>query len=150
MDIENLNKEKTSDKKPNPFHTDKAFIELKKIEFLEKQIEQYEKNLHRKSISRLVLGLFLGAIVSLSLYMLFTRSIPEGNRDVIIAMVSGLTGAFFGSVINYYFGDSESRTEQIPRIDSFSLSSSPPPSSSTSTSSKKDSNITKNEPKQDF
>ena len=92
-------------------------FEIRRLEFLERQLELHEKAQHRKAITRVVLGLFLGFIVGSALLFLFLRSIPDGNRDVVIALVSGLTGAFFGTVINYYFGDSESRVEQPPHLE---------------------------------
>ncbi|MCA1799929.1 MAG: hypothetical protein LC687_00215 [Actinobacteria bacterium] len=87
--------------------------EQRRLEYLEKKMEFHEKSTRRKAYIRMALGVFLGGIVVSSLIFLFQKEVPPGNRDIIIALVSGLTGAFFGSVINYYFGDSDNHAEPV-------------------------------------
>jgi len=91
--------------------------EAKRLEFLERKMTLYEQSIRRRSYIRMVLGLFLGVIVAVALWFLFTKEVPSGNRDVVIAIVSGLSGAFFGSVISYYFGDSDKVMEMPPKMD---------------------------------
>lgn len=81
-----------------------------------KQLELRETESRRKSYIRIFIGTFLGIVVSACMLFLFTKEIPEGNKDVVIALVSGLTGAFFGSVVTFYFGDSDSRSESVPTV----------------------------------
>ncbi len=90
--------------------------EQRRLEFLERKMDFYEKSQRRKAYIRMVLGVFLGCIVAISLAFLFQKEVPAGNREIIIALVSGLTGAFFGSVISYYFGDSDSHVEPPPSM----------------------------------
>ena len=85
--------------------------EKSRIQLHIKQLELREKETRRKSLIRIFIGTFLGLVVTGCMLFLFTTEIPSGNRDVVIALVSGLTGAFFGSVITYYFGDSDSRND---------------------------------------
>ncbi len=86
-------------------------LESQKIEYQKKQLELHHKEQKRKGLIRLIIGAFLGLIVFICLVLLFKSEVPAGNRDVLIALVSGLTGAFFGSVVSYYFGDSDSRPD---------------------------------------
>lgn len=83
----------------------------REAEYLTTLMKLHAEEKKRKAIIRLILGLFLGVIVVASIAFLLLFSIPERNRDVVIVLVSGLSGAFFGSVISYYFGDSDSRLE---------------------------------------
>jgi uncharacterized membrane protein YeaQ/YmgE (transglycosylase-associated protein family) len=86
-------------------------LESQKIDYQKKQLELHHKEQKRKGLIRLLIGAFLGTIVFVCIIMLFRSEVPAGNRDVLIALVSGLTGAFFGSVVSYYFGDSDSRPD---------------------------------------
>ena len=86
-------------------------LENQKIEYQKKQLELHHKEQKRKGLIRLLIGAFLGTIVFVCIVLLFKSEVPAGNRDVLIALVSGLTGAFFGSVVSYYFGDSDSRPD---------------------------------------
>jgi len=86
-------------------------LESQKIDYQKKQLELHHTEQKRKGLIRLLIGAFLGIIVFVCIVMLFRSEVPEGNRDVLIALVSGLTGAFFGSVVSYYFGDSDSRPD---------------------------------------
>ena len=88
--------------------------ELRKLDILEKRLELHEKSTKRKSIIRFLLGTLLGTMVAASIWSLFNRPIPIGNKDVLIALVSGMTGSFFGAVVSYYFGDSDNMPEQLP------------------------------------
>ena len=86
-------------------------LESQRIEYQKKQLELHYKEQKRKGLIRLIIGAFLGIIVFVCIVMLFKSEVPAANRDVLIALVSGLTGAFFGSVISYYFGDSDNRPD---------------------------------------
>jgi len=86
-------------------------LEVQRIEYQKKQLELHHKEQKRKGLIRLLIGAFLGTIVFVCIILLFSSEVPAGNRDVLIALVSGLTGAFFGSVVSYYFGDSDSRPD---------------------------------------
>jgi len=103
-------------------------LESQKIDYQKKQLELHHNEQKRKGLIRLIIGAFLGIIVFACIILLFWSEVPPGNRDVLIALVSGLTGAFFGSVVSYYFGDSDSR----PDASTFEI---PPP------------NVNKQEPK---
>jgi len=91
--------------------------EMKRLEFLERKMDMYAQSTRRKSYIRIVFASILAVIVIGCMFFLFTRDIPSGNRDVVIALVSALTGAFFGSVINYYFGDSDKSLEPMPTFE---------------------------------
>jgi len=86
--------------------------EEKYIEYLTKLIEYKEIQLKRKAMMRLYMGVFLGFIVSFMIYMLFISEIPNSNREVIYLLVGNATGVF-GTIINYYFGDSEGREDAV-------------------------------------
>ena len=94
-------------------------FERAKIDLYIEQLRLREKETKRKAFIRIFIGTFLGIIVLGCMLFLFMTEIPAGNRDVVIALVSGLTGAFFGSVVTYYFGDSDSRNDP-PATPSFS------------------------------
>lgn len=89
-------------------------LELRRLDFFEHKMEMYEKSQRRKSVIRIIMGMFLGIIVTAAIAFLMWRPIPQENRDVVIVLVSGLSGAFFGSVISYYFGDSDNAVPQSP------------------------------------
>lgn len=86
-------------------------LEKSKMDLYIQMLQLKETEARRKGYIRIFIGTFLGIIVSVCLFFLFTKEIPAGNKDVVIALVSGLTGAFFGSVVTYYFGDSDSRND---------------------------------------
>lgn len=86
------------------------------IKYKLKLAELHAQEKTRKSFIRITLGLFLGSIVLYMVHFLLLREIPQGNREVVIALVNLLVGAFAGSVVSYYFGDSDSRIE-IPDFD---------------------------------
>lgn len=91
--------------------------ELKRLEFIERKMDMFERSTKRKSYIRLVFASILSVIVIGCLWFLFTTEIPSGNRDVVIALVSALAGAFFGSVISYYFGDSDTNDGPVPSFE---------------------------------
>ena len=91
--------------------------ELRRLDLLERKIESSERQQRQRSIIRLFIGTTLGVIVGWALYFLFTKEVPPGNRDVVIVIVSALSGAFFGSVISYYFGDSDSVATPVATYD---------------------------------
>ena len=110
--------------------------ELKRLDYLKERMHAYQRTQKRKATIRLAVGSLLALIVSLSLAFLFVREIPAQNKDVVITIVSALSGAFFGSVISYYFGDSDN-AQHVPPPDDSQMStgleddedatSSPPP-----------------------
>lgn len=91
--------------------------ELRRLDLLERKIESTERQQRQRSIIRLFIGATLGVIVGWALYFLFTQEVPPGNRDVVIVIVSALSGAFFGSVISYYFGDSDNAAAHVVTYD---------------------------------
>ena len=113
-------------------------LETQRIEYMKKDLELHHKEMKRKALIRLAIGCFLGIVVFVCLFLLFTSEVPAGNRDVLISLVSGLTGAFFGSVVSYYFGDSDSRPDsktqfEVPAPDFSKYKEPKSPENSTST-----------------
>jgi hypothetical protein len=94
---------------------DKAYMD-----YQIKLMELHEIQIKRKSKLRTIIGILLSIVVFFMIYMLFVTEVPAGNREVIYLLVGNATGAFFGTLINFYFGDSEGRMEN---------SQSPPSSS---------------------
>lgn len=74
-------------------------------------MDLHEKQIKRKANFRIIIGTILGGIVIYMLDKLFNTEIPAGNREVIYLLVGNATGAFFGTMINFYFGDSEGRVD---------------------------------------
>jgi membrane protein DedA with SNARE-associated domain len=99
-------------------------LELKKLErdskYYELQMQRNEMRMQevkRRMFIRLVIAIFLAFVMTAAMWFLFTREIPERNRDVVVVLIGGLAGAFTGAVVNYYFGDSEGRPQPAQIID---------------------------------
>lgn len=60
----------------------------------------------RHSRNRLIIGCFLFTLVGFAWFALLSIEIPVGNRDVFLALVSAVTGAFV-MMVTYYFGSSD-------------------------------------------
>jgi len=75
------------------------------------KFEFEEKQAKRKAMIRVIIALIMSAIVFYMIAMLFTSEVPQGNREVIYLLVGNATGAFFGTLISFYFGDSEGRLD---------------------------------------
>ncbi len=54
---------------------------------------------------RFLLGLAITIINAAVLYVVLTKTMPEVNKDLVIAIVNG-TGILQGTVLQYYFGSS--------------------------------------------
>lgn len=93
----------------------KRIIE-KKLDLVSLKMDLYEKNAKRRQFFRAVFGVMLTIMVAASLAFLLFTEIPEGNREVVISLVAGLNGAFFGTVMGYYFGDSDKSSDQVPQF----------------------------------
>jgi membrane protein DedA with SNARE-associated domain len=85
-----------------------------RIKYQVQVMDYHEKQMRRKAIFRIIIGTVLGAIVLYMIRQLFGSTIPAENKDVVYLLVGNATGAFFGTMINFYFGDSEGRID-IPR-----------------------------------
>lgn len=93
----------------------KRIIE-KKLDLVSLKMDLYEKNAKRRQFFRAVFGILLTVLVGFSLGFLLFTEIPEGNREVVISLVAGLNGAFFGTVMGYYFGDSDKSSDEVPQF----------------------------------
>lgn len=76
-----------------------------------KVLEFNEKQAHRKSTIRIFIAIIMSSIVFYMIAMLFNSEVPTGNREVIYLLVGNATGAFFGTLISFYFGDSEGKSD---------------------------------------
>lgn len=90
-----------------------------KLDFKRKKMELYEENSKRRVIIRAIFSGILTLIIIVSLVFLFTQEIPEDNSQLLGYIISGLTGAFFGTVMGYYFGDSDKHSDQVPSFEEF-------------------------------
>lgn len=81
------------------------------LEYELKRLEYNEKQAKRKSTIRLIIASFMGGIVLYMLAKLFNTEVPPGNREVIYLLVGNATGAFFGTLLSFYFGDSEGKAD---------------------------------------
>lgn len=59
-------------------------------------------------LALVVLGLFAGAVVVMSFFI-----VPEQNREVVVQLVGGIN-TLAGMVIGYYFGRTDAREEERP------------------------------------
>lgn len=62
----------------------------------------------RHGRARIIIAAMIGLLVGYAWFTLFNRPVPEGNRDVLIALVSSVTGALI-TIVAFYFGDSDRR-----------------------------------------
>lgn len=57
------------------------------------------------------------ALLSWSLWALLFASIPDENRDLFIALASGVVGAAVKDVVSYYVGSSKGAADANARVD---------------------------------
>lgn len=62
----------------------------------------------RRQIIRATLAVIVHGMLGFAWFWLFTREIPAGNKEVIIALVGTMTGVV-GTIDAFYFGDSEGK-----------------------------------------
>lgn len=87
-----------------------------------KILDLQEKTRKRKTYFRAGIAIILGLIVFYMIAKLFSNDLPEGNREAVLLLTGSASGAFFGTLISYYFGDSEGRTEHSDSVTEESLS----------------------------
>lgn len=73
-----------------------------------RRLEFQERKDRRHGRARLIIALFVGFLVAYAWFRLFMHDIPEGNKEVLIALVSAVTGSLL-TIVAFYFGDSDSR-----------------------------------------
>lgn len=67
-------------------------------------------------MSRSILAALVIVMLALSLAGLFFVDIPQANREVLIALVSGVLGASFKDIVGWYFGSSKGSSEKDATI----------------------------------
>lgn len=73
-----------------------------------RRLEFQERKDRRHGRARLIIALFVGFLVAYAWFRLFMHDIPEGNKEVLIALVSAVTGSLM-TIVAFYFGDSDGR-----------------------------------------
>jgi uncharacterized membrane-anchored protein len=65
----------------------------------------------RRQWIRFCLVVFLSILIGYAWVSLFSNPIPDGNRDVLIALNGVLTGAYL-TAVTFYFGGSEKQNKK--------------------------------------
>lgn len=60
----------------------------------------------RHSVARMMIAVLVFSLVGYAWFTLFARPVPDGNREVLIALVGAVTGALV-TIVAFYFGDSD-------------------------------------------
>lgn len=73
-----------------------------------RKLDHEERKDKRHGRARLIIALFVGFLVAYAWFRLFMHDIPEGNKEVLIALVSAVTGSLL-TIVAFYFGDSDGK-----------------------------------------
>lgn len=66
------------------------------------------------------LGVGIVVLVSIIVLLLFFKTIPADNKDVLNTVIGVVVGTGFGSVIGWFFGSSQSSKDKDDTINSLS------------------------------